>query len=138
THTYPAFLYGYPFPQLDPKDPQAAVKVMYNFSYTLMQPDDLDRSANLHWLTPSTLERYVALAGQILFYGSRFSGPIANSEGRLSAPRRRGLPTHRPTPYPCAVGPKATPSAACETFAPSGGKQRAGAAIRGGRRITPW
>src|SRR5215813_7339221 len=43
THTYPAFLYGYPFPQLDPKDPQAAVKAMYNFSYTLMQPDDLDR-----------------------------------------------------------------------------------------------
>ncbi len=21
THTYPAFLYGYPFPQIDPKDP---------------------------------------------------------------------------------------------------------------------
>jgi hypothetical protein len=83
THTYPAFLYGYPFPQLDPKDPQAAVKVMYNFSYTLMQPDDLDRSANLHWLTPSTLERYVEFEGQILFYGSRFSGPIENPDATL-------------------------------------------------------
>src|SRR6266545_3461679 len=42
THTYPAFLYGYPFPQIDAKDPQAAAKVLYNFSYTLMQPDEGD------------------------------------------------------------------------------------------------
>jgi len=83
THTYPAFLYGYPFPQIDPKDPDAGAKVMYNFSYTLMQPDDLDRSANLHWLTPSTLERYVEFQGQVIFYGSRFSGPIDNPDGTL-------------------------------------------------------
>jgi hypothetical protein len=83
THAYPAFLYGYPFPQIDPKDPQAATKVMYNFSYTLMQPDDLDRSANLHWATPSTIERYVEFEGQLLFYGSRFSGPIANPDATL-------------------------------------------------------
>jgi Protein of unknown function (DUF1329) len=83
TRSYPTFLYGYPFPQIDPSDPQAAVKVMYNFSYTLMQPDDLDRSANLHWLTPSLLERYVEFQGQMLFYGSRFSGPIDNPDATL-------------------------------------------------------
>src|SRR5262249_51217920 len=58
TQAYPAFLYGYPFPQIDPKDPQAATKVMYNFSYTLMQPDDADRFSNLHWSTPTALEKY--------------------------------------------------------------------------------
>lgn len=83
TQTYPAFLYGYPFPQIDPADPQAAAKVMYNFSYTLMQPDDADRFSNLHWVTPSELERYIEFQGQILFYGSRFSGPIANPDATL-------------------------------------------------------
>ncbi|HJY82767.1 MAG TPA: DUF1329 domain-containing protein [Candidatus Binatia bacterium] len=78
TQTYPPFLYGYPFPQLDSKDPQAATKAMYNFSYTLMQPDDADRFSNLHWVTPTALGRYAEFQGQILFYGSRFSGPIPN------------------------------------------------------------
>jgi hypothetical protein len=83
TQTYPPFLYGYPFPQINPKDPQAAAKVMYNFSYTLMQADDADRFSNLHWVTPSALERYVEFQGQILFYGSRFSGPIPNPYNTL-------------------------------------------------------
>jgi len=48
TQTYPAFLYGDPFPQVDAQDPQAAAKIVYNFTYTLMQPDDVDRFTNLH------------------------------------------------------------------------------------------
>ncbi|MCS6927609.1 MAG: DUF1329 domain-containing protein, partial [Candidatus Binatia bacterium] len=87
TGTYPAFLYGYPFPAIDPQDPQAAVKVIYNFSYTLMQPDDVDRFSNLHWVTPSSLERHAEFQGQLLFYGSRFSGPIDNPNATL----RKGL-----------------------------------------------
>jgi hypothetical protein len=87
THAYPAFLYGYPFPQIEPTDPQAAAKVMYNFSYTLMQADDADRFSNLHWVTPSALERYIEFQGQLLFYGSRFSGPITNPDATL----RKGI-----------------------------------------------
>ncbi len=94
TQFYPVFLYGYPFPQIDPADPHAAAKVMYNFSYTLMQPDDLDRSANLHWLTPSTLERYVEFQGQVLFYGSRFSGPIPNPDATLRKLLIAGVSPH--------------------------------------------
>jgi hypothetical protein len=56
---------------------------MYNFSYTLMQPDDADRFSNLHWVTPTTLGRHVEFQGQVLFYGSRFSGPIANPDATL-------------------------------------------------------
>jgi hypothetical protein len=87
TNAYPAFLYGYPFPQIDPKDPQAAAQVIYNFSYTLMQADDADRLSNLHWATPSALERRAEFRGQLLFYGSRFSGPIANPDATL----RKGI-----------------------------------------------
>jgi hypothetical protein len=83
TKTYPPFLYGYPFPQIDPKDPQAATKAMYNFSYALMQPDDADRFSNLHWVTPTALEKYVDFQGQIRFQGSRFSGPAPNPDATL-------------------------------------------------------
>lgn len=83
TQTYPPFLYGYPFPQIDHKDPQAAAKVMYNFSYTLMQADDADRFTNLHWVTPTALERHVDFQGQLRFLGSRFSGPTANTDATL-------------------------------------------------------
>lgn len=83
TQAYPTFLYGYPFPQIDPKDPQAADKVMYNFSYALMQADDADRFSNLHWLSPRALEKYIDFQGQILFHGARFSGPIANPDAAL-------------------------------------------------------
>lgn len=95
THAYPAFLYGYPFPQIDPQDPQAAAKVMYNFSYTLMQPDDADRFSNLHWATPSALERYIEFQGQIRFYGSRFSGPIANPDATLRKSIIAGVAPHK-------------------------------------------
>jgi hypothetical protein len=87
TGSYPAFLYGYPFPAIDPKDPQAAVKVIYNFSYALMQPDDADRFSHLYWVTPSAVERRAEFQGQLLFYGSRFSGPIDNPNATL----RKGI-----------------------------------------------
>jgi hypothetical protein len=83
TNAYPAFLYGYPFPQIDPKDPQAAAKVIYNFSYTLMQADDADRHSTLSWVKPTTFERRAEFLGQLLFYGSRFSGPITNTDATL-------------------------------------------------------
>lgn len=83
THTYPPFLYGYPFPQIDPHDSQAAIKAMYNFSYALMQADDTERHSNLHWVSPTALERVVEFRSQILFYGSRFSGPIENPDDAL-------------------------------------------------------
>jgi hypothetical protein len=83
TKAYPDFLYGYPFPQIDQKDPQAAAKVIYNFSYTLMQADDADRRSILNWVKPNAFERRAEFLGQLLFYGSRFSGPIPNTDATL-------------------------------------------------------
>lgn len=56
---------------------------MYNLSYVLMQVDDAERLSNLHWVSPSALERSVEFRGQIIFYGSRFSGPIDNPDEAL-------------------------------------------------------
>lgn len=87
TNTVPPFLYGYPFPQIDSQDPQAAAKVIYNFSYTLMQADDIDRSSALHWVVPTAVQNQVEFQTQLLFQGSRFSGSIANSDATL----RKGI-----------------------------------------------
>lgn len=92
--TYPPFLYGYPFPHIDPADSQAATKVIYNFLYTLMQPDDADRVSNLHWVTPTTLERHIDFQGQLRFLGSRFSGPVANPDAALRKQIIAGVAPH--------------------------------------------
>lgn len=86
-NTYPPFLYGYPFPQIAPDDPQAGAKIIYNFTYTLMQADDADRLSTLNWLKLASFERRAEFQGQLLFYGSRFSGPIPNDDATL----RKGL-----------------------------------------------
>ena len=87
TNTVPPFLYGYPFPQIDPKDPQAATKVIYNFSYTLMQADDVERSSSLYWVSPTERQNHIEFQAQLLFHGSRFSGAIANPDATL----RKGI-----------------------------------------------
>jgi len=87
TKEYPPFLYGHPFPQIDPNDPHAAAKVIYNFSYTLMQADDADRYSKLSWLQSASFDRDAEFQGQLLFYGSRFTGPITNSDATL----RKGI-----------------------------------------------
>lgn len=87
TKVVPPFFYGYPFPQIDAKDPQAATKVIYNFSYTLMQADDIDRSSSLHWVGPTAVQNHIEFQTQLLFQGSRFSGPIANPDVTL----RKGI-----------------------------------------------
>ena len=87
TNTVPPFLYGYPFPQIDPKDPQAATKVIYNFSYTLMQADDAERSSSLYWVSPTERQNHIEFQAQLLFHGSRFSGAIANPDVTL----RKGI-----------------------------------------------
>jgi hypothetical protein len=87
TNTVPPFLYGYPFPHIDPTDPQAASKVIYNFSYTLMQADDIDRSSVLHWVVPTAVQNQVEFQTQLLFQGARFSGALANPDATL----RKGI-----------------------------------------------
>ena len=41
TGTWPRVGYGMPFAQIDPQDPKAPYKIMYNFSSTLVQWDDI-------------------------------------------------------------------------------------------------
>jgi Protein of unknown function (DUF1329) len=80
TGTWPRFGYGLAFTHIDPHDPQAPYKIMYNFFLTLRQWDDVNVFINFFWTTPHELDRYVDFRGQVLNYGSRWSGPIPNPD----------------------------------------------------------
>ena len=49
TGTWPHFGYGRAFAHIDPSDPQAAYKIMYNFFRTAVQWDDIDVFINFFW-----------------------------------------------------------------------------------------
>src|SRR5216684_478507 len=66
TGTWPQFGYGLAFAHIDPNDPQAAYKIMYNFFRTLGQADDINVFINFFWTTPHGLDRYVDFRGQAL------------------------------------------------------------------------
>jgi len=80
TGTWPRFGYGKPFLEIDPTDPKAPYKIMYNFFQVLGQPDDINVFVNYFWVRPEGMERYVDFRGQALLYGSRWSGPIDNPD----------------------------------------------------------
>lgn len=71
---------GFPFPHIDPNDPKAAYKVIYNFYNRGGPIDDFDFFLNIFWVDEKGLNRYVDFAWQNIYYGSRWSGPLPNPE----------------------------------------------------------
>src|SRR4051794_1319640 len=81
TGTWPHYMDGgFPFPQIDENDPQVAYKIMYNFALAGGPVDDVDLFVNIFWVNAGGLDRYVDLRGQVISYGARWSGPIANPD----------------------------------------------------------
>ena len=87
TKIVPPFLYGSHFRRSIPRILKPQPKVIYNFTYTLMQADDMDRSSSLYWVTPTSVQNHIEFRTQLLFHGSRFSGPLANPDMTL----RKGI-----------------------------------------------
>jgi hypothetical protein len=81
TKTWPRYRPGgFPFPEVNQNDPQAAFKIMYNFTSRGGPVDDVDVLLNIFWVDAKNLNRYVDFAGKSLAYESRWSGPIANPD----------------------------------------------------------
>ncbi|HKA52563.1 MAG TPA: DUF1329 domain-containing protein, partial [Candidatus Binatia bacterium] len=55
--TWPHFWYGFPFPDLDEKDPKAGYKVMYNHQVARFQVDDVYWFLAIKWATPTGFDR---------------------------------------------------------------------------------
>jgi len=75
TKSWPHYWYGFPFPDLDEKDPQAANKVMYNHQVARFQVDDVYWFLAVKWARPSGFDRSVEFGAYARWNIGRHSGP---------------------------------------------------------------
>ena len=80
TNTWPHYWYGFPFPQIEDKDPKAANKVMYNAQMTRFQLDDVYWFLAFKWVTPAGFDRSVEFGAYGTPFIGRHSGPIDNPD----------------------------------------------------------
>ena len=64
----PPYVLGYPFPEIDPKDPQAAVKILWNYFYNTWYFGNIHAESQVNWLAPDRLERRTDQDVNFLFF----------------------------------------------------------------------
>ncbi len=57
TGKQPEYIMGHPFPTIDPKDPDAGVKILWNFFYRTWYFGNLHAESQVNWVSPTALER---------------------------------------------------------------------------------
>jgi len=57
TGKQPAYIMGFPFPTIDDKDPQAAVKILWNHFYRTWYFGSLLAESQVNWISTTSLER---------------------------------------------------------------------------------
>ncbi len=65
TGNQPPYIYGTPFPNIDPADPTAGVKVVWNFFYNYYWNGNSHNVVDLAWVNPGGVDRK---AGQDVFF----------------------------------------------------------------------
>ena len=55
----PEYVFGWPFPKIDPADPKAAVKIVWNYFYTLYYGGNGHYRADLLWIARGGLDRQI-------------------------------------------------------------------------------
>lgn len=81
TGKMPEFYFGYPFPKIDSKDPQAACKMAWNFSAANAMGEGQGATFTLNGIDTSGEFKRIKLWLHIMSYLGRPSGPIPNPEG---------------------------------------------------------
>jgi hypothetical protein len=79
----PAYVYAWPFPDIDPKDPQAAMKIVWNYFYTMYYGGNGHYRADLLWISRHGLDRSVEVDSYVKHYDGqhpRFREPDADRE----------------------------------------------------------
>src|SRR5213078_4593723 len=64
----PPFIMGFPFPKIDPADPNAAVKAVWNFFYRTYYFGPLRAESQLNMMSPSSLERRLDVVVDFMYY----------------------------------------------------------------------
>ena len=65
TNEQPKYVYGFPFPDIDPKDPKAAGKILWNAYYGYWYQGNSRNEVRLVWANPDGIDRE---AGQDVFF----------------------------------------------------------------------
>jgi len=64
----PPFIYGLPFPDIDPKDPQVAAKILWNPYYGYWYLGSSHNESRLIWVDPNAIGREASIDGHFLYY----------------------------------------------------------------------
>lgn len=81
----PAFVYGFPFPEIDAADPQAGVKVLWNHYYGFWSQGNNRTVTMLNFVGPHRLEREISQDVYYMYYDAQPSWrrPVANPHNLL-------------------------------------------------------
>lgn len=64
----PDYIYGWPFPEIDPADPRAASKIVWNYFYTMYYAGNSHYRADLLWISRSGLDRSIGVDSFVKHY----------------------------------------------------------------------
>lgn len=79
----PDYVYAWPFPDIDPADPQAAMKIVWNYFYTVYYGGNSHYRADLLWVSRRGLDRAIEVDSHVKHYDGqhpRFREPAADRE----------------------------------------------------------
>jgi len=68
TGKQPPYILGFPFPQIDPADPNAGVKAVWNFFYRTYYFGNLRAESQLNMMNPGSLERRLDVDVRFMYY----------------------------------------------------------------------
>lgn len=68
TGTQPPLIYGLPFPTVDPQDPNAGIKILWNFQYEYWNEGNSHNQTVLNWVSPSRVDRESTQDVHFLYY----------------------------------------------------------------------
>lgn len=68
TGRQPDAIYGWPFPRIDPADPQAGTKIVWNYFYTLYYGGNAHYRADLLWISRAGLDRAIEVDSYVKHY----------------------------------------------------------------------
>jgi len=81
TGKVPDFYFGYPFPKVDPKDPQAACKMAQNFAAASAQSNGVGATFTLNGIDGTGEFKRIKLWVHAQAFVGRSAGPLPNPEG---------------------------------------------------------
>src|SRR5262245_46638580 len=86
TGKQPAYVLGFPFPTIDEKDPNAGVKILWDYFYRSWYYGNINAQSQVNWVSPTRLERRADAQAIFGYYDGvpKDELPAANPENFLS------------------------------------------------------